>query len=56
LGRLIDNTGRRLRGAPARAAILCRVEWFFTALLVIIALAAAGVAGLAAYRIYTRLS
>jgi hypothetical protein len=30
------------------------VEWFFTALLVIIALATAGVAGFAAYRIYVR--
>ena len=41
--------------APAvSAAIVCRVEWFFTAALVIITLATAGVAGLAAYRIYVR--
>jgi len=39
---------------PTRAAILTGVEWFFTALLVIIALATAGVAGFAAYRIYVR--
>jgi hypothetical protein len=32
-------------------AILTRVDWFFTALLVIISVTATGVAGLAAYRL-----
>ena len=36
------------------ATIVSRVEWFLTAVLVIIALAIAGVASLAAYRIYVR--
>jgi len=45
-----------MRGAPARVAILCRVEWFFTGLLVIITLAVAGVAGYAAFAIYSRQS
>ena len=45
---------RATRASPFAAAILSGVEWFFTALLVIIGLATAGVAGLAAYRIYVR--
>jgi hypothetical protein len=45
--------GDRDREAARRgvAAILCRVDWFFTALLVIIAGAAAGLTGLAAHRL-----
>jgi hypothetical protein len=40
--------------APAFAAILTRVDWFFTAVLVIMALAVTGFAGLGAYRLYIR--
>jgi hypothetical protein len=43
--------GRRYAG---RCGYPHRVDWFFTALLVITALATTGLAGLGAYRIFAR--